>query len=115
MRCFVMAVVVSLCAACASTPAPQADVVLPSDSTVPRPLSAVVVTECGLAVALFVQLDPTHLLRADPRQSDLFTAIEGQQQQSGAGPMPWTQAYELAASATLSSHVVMPCRDDPSI
>jgi hypothetical protein len=79
----------------------------------PRPLSAVVVTSCGLAVALFIQLDATHLLRADPRQSDIFTAVNGEQRQDTAGPMKWDDAYKLAQSAVLSSHVVLPCTDGP--
>lgn len=77
----------------------------------PRPLSAVVVTSCNLAVALFIQLDATHLLRADPRQSDMFTALDGKMVQSQAGPMTWADAYTLAQTAVLSSHVAIPCTD----
>lgn len=85
---------------------------LKGDGTVtPAPLSAVVVTNCGLAVALFIQLDATHLMRADPRQSDMFTAVDGHMVQSQAGPMPWDEAFKLALSAVLSSHVVIPCTD----
>lgn len=80
----------------------------------PRPLAAVVVTSCGLAVSLFIQLDATHLLRADPRQSDIFTAVDGKQRQDTAGPMKWEDAYALAQTAVLSSHVVIPCPDDPT-
>lgn len=112
MRCFVMAVVVSLCAACASIP--KNDVVVSPDNTVTRPLSAIAVSQCGMAVALFIQLDSTHLLRADPHQSDLFTSSNGQPQQSTVGPMEWSKAYDLASTAPISSHVVIPCMDGPS-
>ena len=81
----------------------------------PRPLSAIVVSECGFAVSLFIQLDATHLLRADPRQSDLFTAVHGKQKQSGAGPMSWDEAYRIASSAVLTTHVTLPCSDGPAI
>lgn len=80
----------------------------------PRPLSAVVVTSCGLAVALYIQLDATHLLRADPRQSDIFTAVNGEQRQDTAGPMKWDDAYALAQTAVLTSHVLLPCTDGPT-
>lgn len=83
----------------------------PDGKVTPPPLSAVVVTNCGLAVALFIQLDATHLMRADPRQSDMFTAVDGKMVQSTAGPMPWEEAYKLAQAAVLSSHVVIPCTD----
>lgn len=93
---------------------PQPIVTLKGDGTVsPRPLSAVVVTSCGLAVALYIQLDATHLLRADPRQSDMFTAVNGEQRQDSAGPMKWDDAYALAQSAVLTSHVLLPCTDGP--
>lgn len=104
--------------ACVSSPHP--DPIESSESqvlvsnTIPRPLSAVAVTQCGLAVALYIQLDASHLLRADPRQSDLFTAVDGQQKQSQAGPMKWEDAYQLAGEAVLSSHVQLPCTDDPT-
>jgi len=87
----------------------------PDGVVTPAPLSAVVVTSCNLAVALFIQLDATHLLRADPRQSDMFTAVNGKMVQSQAGPMPWDDAYKLAQSAVLSSHVVIPCTDRPGV
>jgi hypothetical protein len=106
------AVAVASLAACASAPHQTAQPII--SSTASRPLSAIVVSQCGLAVALYIQLDPTHLLRADSRQSDLFAAVDGQQQQTGAGPMPWDQAYSLAGSAVLTSHVLLPCTDGPS-
>lgn len=111
MRCILVAAVASLCAC---TSIPKTDVVVASDNTVTRPLSAIAVSQCGMAVALFIQLDPTHLLRADPRQSDMFTSEGGQPRQSSAGPMEWTKAYELASTAPISSHVVIPCTDGPS-
>lgn len=80
----------------------------------PRPLSAVVVTSCGLAVALYIQLDATHLLRADPRQSDMFTAVDGVQHQGIAGPMKWNDAYTLAQTAVLTSNVQLPCNEEPT-
>jgi hypothetical protein len=73
------------------------------------PLSAIAVSQCGLAVALFIQLDDKHLMRADPRQSDLFTNVDGHQVQSTAGPMKWEDAIGLASKAVLSSHVTLPC------
>lgn len=95
---------------------PHAIVTVRPDGTVnPPPLSAVVVTSCGLAVALFIQLDATHLMRADPRQSDMFTAVDGKMVQSQAGPMPWDDAYKLALAAVLSSNVVIPCTEHPGI
>lgn len=97
---------------CATNPVTT---VHPDGIVTPRPLSAVVVTSCSMAVALFIQLDATHLLRADPRQSDMFTAVDGQMVQTQAGPIPWDDAYKLAQSAVLSSHVVIPCTDGPSV
>lgn len=89
---------------------------LHGDGTVtPAPLSAIAVTQCGLAVSLFVQLDATHLLRADPRQSDMFTAVDGKMVQSQAGPMKWDDALALAKSAVLSTNVTLPCTDVPSV
>jgi hypothetical protein len=85
-----------------------------SDTTTPRPLSAIAVSQCGLAVALFIQLDALHLFRADPRQSDLFVAVNGEMLQTTAGPMEWKTAYKLAENAVLTTHVVIPCTDGPS-
>jgi hypothetical protein len=83
-----------------------------TDGTVsPRPLSAVVVSQCNLAVALYIQVDATHLLRADPRQSDVFTAVNGEQRQTQGGPLPWDDAIKLAQAAVLTSRVVLPCVD----
>lgn len=81
----------------------------------PVPLSAIAVSQCGLAISLFVQLDATHLLRADPRQSDMFTAVNGKMVQSTAGPMKWEDALLLAKSAVLSTNVTLPCTDVPSV
>lgn len=86
------------------------------DGTVtPAPLSAIAVTQCGLAVSLFIQLDATHLLRADPRQSDMFTNVDGKMVQSQAGPMTIDQALTIAERAVLSTHVVLPCTDGPTV
>lgn len=92
------------------------------DSFAP-PLSAIAVTCNGLAVSLFIQLDADHLFRADPRQSDMFTAVEQRglpphhkvMVQSKAPPMEWKVAYALAERAILSTHVVVPCADDKGI
>lgn len=81
----------------------------------PAPLSAIAVTNCGMAIALFIQLDADHLFRADPRQSDMFTAVKGKMVQSTAPPMEWRVAYALAEKAILSSHVVTPCTDGPQV
>jgi len=110
-RLIVVGAAVAMLYGCASVP--DTEVIVKPESS--RPLSAVAVTQCGLAVALFVQLDESHMLRADPRQSDLFTAVDGQQRQSTAPPMAWDKAYQLAGSAVLSSHVILPCTDKPSI
>lgn len=89
---------------------------LHADGTItPAPLSAIVVTQCGLAVSLFIQLDATHLLRADPRQSDMFTAVNGKQVQSQAGPMKIDDAMVLAKAAVLSTNVTLPCTDGPTV
>lgn len=88
--------------------------VVPSVAS-PAPLSAIAVTQCGLAVSLFIQLDATHLLRADPRQSDMFTAVNGKMVQSQAGPMTIDQALAIAEKAVLSTNVVLPCTDGPTI
>lgn len=84
------------------------------DSFAP-PLSAIAVTCNGMAVSLFIQLDADHLFRADPRQSDMFTAVQGKMVQSKAPPMEWKVAYALAQRAVLSTHVVVPCADDKGI
>lgn len=77
----------------------------------PKPLSAIVVTQCGGALALFIQLDATHLMRADPVQSDLFTNVNGKMVQGTAPPMKWDDAYNMALQAVLSSHVIVPCTE----
>jgi hypothetical protein len=66
-------------------------------------------------VSLFIQLDATHLLRADPRQSDMFTNVDGKMVQSQAGPMTIDQALTIAERAVLSTHVVLPCTDGPTV
>lgn len=89
---------------------------LNADGTVtPAPLSAIAVSQCGLAVALFVQLDATHLLRADPRQSDMFVAVDGKMQQTKAGPMEWKDAFKIAESAVITTHVTLPCTEGSAI
>jgi hypothetical protein len=81
-----------------------------------RPLSAIAVSQCGMALALFIQLDATHLMRADPKQSDLFVAQpDGTMKQTTAGPLKWEKAYALALSAVLTTHVVIPCTDRPGV
>lgn len=136
---FVLGVVVIMCASTFAAeshtigtlpPCPRADgslclLTAPSSETIitghtdgtitPAPLSAIAVTQCGLAISLFVQLDATHLLRADPRQSDMFTAVNGKMVQSQAGPMKWDDAMVLAKSAVLSTNVTLPCTDVPSV
>lgn len=107
-RLFVASIAALALAACATAP-------LSTKTEQARPLSAIAVTQCGLAVALFIQLDSTHLFRADPRQSDLFTAVNGEMQQTQAAPMKWADAYALAQKATLATHVVLPCTDGPVI
>lgn len=79
------------------------------------PLSAIAVTCNGLAVSLFIQLDADHLFRADPRQSDMFTAVKGKMVQTKAPPMEWKVAYAIAEKAILSTHVVVPCADGTGI
>ena len=80
-----------------------------------KPISAIVVSECGSAVALYIQLDQYNLFRADPKQSELFTNKDGEMVHTYGAPMPWGEAYDLAGKAVLSSHVVLPCRDGPSV
>jgi hypothetical protein len=71
---------------------------------------------CLASIALFIQLDSTHLLRADPRQSDLFgVGSDGKMKQQTAGPIAGDDAYKLALSAPISSHVTLPCTDGPNI
>ena len=78
-----------------------------------RPISAVVVSQCGLALALYIQLDSNNLFRADPKQSELFTNNDGDMVHTFGDPMAWDEAYELASKAVLSSHVTVPCPDGP--
>lgn len=75
----------------------------------PKPLSAIMVSQCGGALALFIQVDANHLLRADPRQSDLFSNTDGKMVQSTVGPLEWGLAYSVAAQAVITTHVVVPC------
>lgn len=81
------------------------------DSFKTPPLSAIAVTCNGMAVSLFIQIDADHLFRADPRQSDMFTAVKGKMVQNKAPPMEWKVAYALAQRAVLTTHVVVPCED----
>jgi len=74
-----------------------------------RPISAIVVSQCGEALALYIQLDANNLFRADPKQSELFTNKADEMVHSFGAPMPWDEAYDLASKAVLSSHVVIPC------
>lgn len=75
----------------------------------PKPLSAIMVSQCGGALALFIQVDANHLLRADPRQSDVFANVDGKMEQSTVGPLEWGLAYSVAAQAVITTHVVVPC------
>lgn len=75
----------------------------------PKPLSAIMVSQCGGALALFIQVDANHLLRADPRQSDVFSNVDGKMEQSTVGPLEWGLAYSVAAQAVITTHVVVPC------
>lgn len=75
----------------------------------PKPLSAIMVSQCGGALALFIQVDANHLLRADPRQSDVFSNVDGKMEQSTVGPLEWGLAYNVAAQAVITTHVVVPC------
>lgn len=114
MKCPDIAAYLNADGTCQSPPPASVITTVKGDGVAaPRPLSAIAVTRCGLAVALYVQLDATHLLRADPRQSDMFTAVDGEQRQDSAGPMKWDDAYKLAQQAVLTSHVLLPCTDGP--
>lgn len=75
----------------------------------PKPLSAIMVSQCGGALALFIQVDANHLLRADPRQSDLFSNVDGKMQQSTWQSMEWGLAFGVASQAVITTHVVVPC------
>lgn len=102
---FLIVSLFSLCA-CATHP------VGPPARSVGRPLSAIAVSACGKAYALFVQLDATHMLRSDPRQSDLFTASPDGHMTEQKGPsLEWATALHLAESASIQTHVVLPCTD----
>ena len=101
--------------AVACTTAPYRNLEMPKPAAaVDAPLSAIAVSQCGQAVALFIQLDETHLFRADPRQSDMFVADAGRARHENAGPMKWEDAAALAERAVLSSHVTLPCTEAPT-
>lgn len=112
---FMLLVVGLLCANAIASAAEPITTLHPDGTVTPAPLSAIAVSQCGLAVALFIQLDATYLLRADPRQSDLYAIVDGKQRLTSAAPMKWADAYALAQKAALSTHVVLPCTDGPQV
>ncbi len=84
-------------------------------ATVPKheistPLAAFVFAQCGGALALYVIVDSTHVLRFDPKQTSIFTLdASGKMAETDGPPTDFKQALDLAATAPITSHVTAPC------
>lgn len=106
---FILFGLLVLVAGCATAPPSK-----PATPAVRAPIAAVVVSNRGKSVALYVITDPTHMLLFAGSDSALFEAVA-----PGVAPkvthvdsVPFDTAYALAQRAPLTSHVVLPCRDD---
>lgn len=98
------------------TTAPLAVVLIIGSAPAPaaeksQPLSAIMVSQCGKALAVFVQVDATHLLRADQQQTDIFVG-DGDytnMKQVTSAPLKFDEALKLAESASIQTHVAVKC------
>lgn len=111
MKLSMWLLVLSLLASCAGSPKIAAPSAAVADE---RPLAAIALTSCGKAIAMFVFTDPTHMLRSDARQSDVFTAKPdgtGASQTTGES-LPWEKMYEFALKAPIQTNAVVPCQDN---
>lgn len=95
---------------CATVPPPKA----PAAAARAVPIAAVVVTNCGKAVALYVVTDDKHMILFAGSDSVLFDAVGPGivPKATHAESVPFDAALALAQRAPLTSHVVMPCQDD---
>jgi peroxiredoxin family protein len=87
-----------------------ADETPPSEKV--QPISAVAVSTCGKAVAIFVTFDKKHMLRFDARSSTLFVVQDdGTVSETRSPAAPIEAVTQIAASAAMTSHVVLPCTE----
>lgn len=91
---------------CASAP--------PSKLAQANPLSAVEVSTCGKSIALFVTMDPKHMILFQGGYTALYDAVGPgiPPVEKHTDPAAFQQALELANRAPLASHVVVPCMSE---
>lgn len=80
------------------------------DEKVISPIAAFDFSQCGGALALYVIVDTTHVLRFDPKQTTIFAAgPDGKVTESSGPPTPFEQALKIAESAGITSNTIAPC------
>ncbi len=81
----------------------------PKPEIVPTPIAAFDFIQCGGALALFVIVDPTHVIRFDQKQTTIFTIENGKMTETNGPPTPFSQALQIAETAGITSNAIAPC------
>lgn len=79
-----------------------------------HPLSAVEISTCGKSIALFVTMDPKHMILFQGGYTALYDAVGPGMPplEKHTDPVDFQQALDLASRAPLASHVVVPCMSE---
>lgn len=99
--------ILSITAGCATPPKPVTT--SPDEKVVTAPIAAINLSKCDGSVALYVIIDPTHVVRFDQNQTTIFTLDHGQVTETAGPPTPYANALDLAQSAGITSHANVPC------
>jgi len=80
-----------------------------------QPLAAFALGQCSKALALFVVIDAEHVVRFSQAQTSMFVkGPDGKVTEHVGPPTDFSEAYRLAQSAAIISHVEAPC-DNPGL
>jgi hypothetical protein len=69
------------------------------------PIAAINVSVCGGSAALFVVVDPHHVVRFDQKQTSVLTAGD----ERTSPPTDFKKALELANQSPITTNVTLPC------
>lgn len=111
----IVAVMCYFAAGCSSQPPTPIEQGYPTpdvQATPSAPLSAVAVKcveDSGL-IALYVQMDATHLFRFDPKQTSILAASPaGEMKETDGAPIELQKAMEIAQTAVIQTAISVPC------
>lgn len=85
-------------------------VTAPSQPTPAKPLVTVAVTQCGGLVAMYIVLDPTHMIRASAKELTTFLIdARGQVTEQHHEPLDFNALMALGQTSLIATRVEMAC------